>query len=313
MVSRQRTQLLGERACWKSVIRVACAATLAVVAGSSLASVRAEVTRSVIAGAVQSYVVAPGDTVASLSARFGVAPSVVIADNGLASSGALRVGQTLRLDSRHIVPQAAVADTVVINVPQRMLFHVEADVVTAIPVAVGRRTWATPLGNFTVVQKQTNPTWHVPVSIREEARRAGRELPAEVPPGPKNPLGQYWLRLSGGGIGIHGTNAPASIYRTVTHGCIRLHPADIEWLFARIPKGGSVETIYEPVLLAEENSRVFLEVHPDAYRLASGTVATVRTLARDAGLSERVDWDIVETVVREKVGAVRDITKVLPH
>jgi hypothetical protein len=118
-------------------------------------------------------------------------------------------------------------------------------------------------------------------SIRQDARQAGRELPAEVPPGPNNPLGDFWLGLSGGGIGIHGTNVPASIYRTVTHGCVRLHPADIEWLFSRVPKGGSVQTIYEPMLLAEEDSRVFLEVHRDAYRLAPVTVARARTLARD--------------------------------
>lgn len=301
--------MVFRKVCARGVAFVALATVTVVAAGPSSATVGATGARSAIAGVVQSHVVVPGDTVTSVSARFGVEPSVIIADNRLASSGALRVGQTLQLDSRHIIPRAGAPDTVVINIPQRMLFHIEADVVTAMPVAVGRPTWATPVGNFTVVQKQIHPTWHVPASIREEARRAGRELPAEVPPGPNNPLGQFWLGLSGGGIGIHGTNAPASIYRTVTHGCVRLHPADIEWLFSRVPKGGSVQTIYEPMLIAEEDSRVFLEVHRDAYRLAPVTVAAARTLARDAGVSDRVDWDIVESVVAERLGVARDVTK----
>jgi L,D-transpeptidase ErfK/SrfK len=296
----------------RRVALVALAASFVVATRSPLAMVRATGTRSTVAGIVHSYVVPPGATITSVSARFGVAPSVIIADNGLASSGSLRAGQTLRLDSRHIVPTAAAANTVVINIPQRMLFYVEADVVTAIPVAVGRRTWATPIGSFTVVQKEIDPTWHVPASIRREARLAGRELPAEVPPGPNNPLGQFWLGLSGGGIGIHGTNAPSSIYRTVTHGCIRLHPDDIEWLFPRLPQGASVRTIYEPMLLTVENARVFLEVHPDTYRLATNTVAAARRLAQDAGVSDRVDWDVVKIVVNESVGAVRDVTQVTP-
>ena len=302
----------GHRVSARCAVRATLAAALVVASGSSVAPVSATGSRTATSGVVRSHVVVAGDTVTSLSARFGVEPTVIIADNRLPLSGALRVGQKLRLDSRHIIPKAAAPDTVVINIPQRMLFHIQTDVVTAIPVAVGRPTWATPIGNFTVVQKQIDPTWHVPASIRQEARRTGRELPAEVPPGPKNPLGHFWLGLSGGGVGIHGTNAPASIYRTVTHGCVRLHPADIEWLFSRLPQGGVVQTIYEPMLLTEENSRVFLEVHPDAYRLAPNTVATVRRLARDAGLSDRVDWDVVEIVVSERLGAVRDVTKMMP-
>ena len=280
-----------------------------VAAALSLATVSATARRTTIAGDVKVHVVQRGETVSSLGARFGIGPSVIIADNRLSPSGALRVGQTLQLDSRHIIPGAAAAATVVINIPQRMLFYTEADVVTAIPVAVGRPTWATPVGSFTVVEKQIDPTWHVPASIRAEARRAGRELPAEVPPGPDNPLGRFWLGLSTGGIGIHGTNAPRSIYRAATHGCVRLHPADIEWLFPRLPKGAAVRTIHEPILLTEENARVFLEVHPDVYRLAPATVATAQTLAQAAGVSDSVDWELAGSVIAEKAGVARDVTR----
>src|SRR5688572_9824264 len=96
------------------VVCVSLGTALVVAAGLSFATVSATGTRMAIAGVVRSYVVARGDTVTSLSARFGVNPSVIIADNRLASSGTLRIGQTLQLDSRHIIPKAAVPATVVI-------------------------------------------------------------------------------------------------------------------------------------------------------------------------------------------------------
>lgn len=79
-----------------------------------------------------------------------------------------------------------------------------------------------------------------------------------------------------GGIGIHGTNAPGSIYRAATHGCIRLHPDDIAWPFPRVAPGAVVATLYLPVMLAEVEGRVYLEVHADAYRKAPDEVAQAR-------------------------------------
>ena len=52
-------------------------------------------------------------------------------------------------------------------------------------------------------------------------------------------LGRYRLNL-GGSIGIHGTLDTASIGRAATHGCLRLHDADLEWLFLNVPVGTPV-------------------------------------------------------------------------
>jgi L,D-transpeptidase ErfK/SrfK len=41
----------------------------------------------------------------------------------------------------------------------------------------------------------------------------GRLLPLVVPPGPRNPLGRFWIGLSLAGIGVHGTPVPSSIRR----------------------------------------------------------------------------------------------------
>jgi L,D-transpeptidase ErfK/SrfK len=159
-----------------------------------------------------------------------------------------------------------------------------------------------------VVSRERDPVWDVPASIAEEARRRGRTLPKSVPPGPDNPLGRYWLGLSRGGVGLHGTNAPSSIYRAATHGCIRLHPDDIAWLFPRIAVGATVTTTYEPVLLAEVDGRVFLEVHADVYRRAPPAAATVRTLATALAITHRIDWAKADTATAAREGLARDVT-----
>jgi L,D-transpeptidase-like protein len=66
-----------------------------------------------------------------------------------------------------------------------------------------------------------------------------------VPPlGSKNreqhgTLGNYRLNL-GDAVGMHGTTEPSSVGRAVTHGCMRLYDADIEWLYRIIPIGTPV-------------------------------------------------------------------------
>ena len=261
-----------------------------------------------ITGGVSAHVLVPGDTLTSLSARYGVAAQTLAVDNRRDAATRLEAGRTLRIDNRHIVPTVPGETVLIVNIPQRMLFY-RGDEVAGLPVAVGRVTWPTPIGDFRVALREENPTWDVPVSILAEARREGRELPAHVPPGPQNPLGAFWLGLDSGGIGIHGTNAPASIYRFATHGCIRLHPDDIAWLFPRVPAGARVALIYEPVLLTRAGDRVFLEVHQDIYKRKAATLARVRELAVAQDLTQRIDWDAVLRVVTARHGVARDVTR----
>ena len=46
--------------------------------------------------------------------------------------------------------------------------------------------------------------------------------------------------MLGDGVGIHGTPDTASVGRAATHGCMRLHDADIAWLYEHIPTGTHV-------------------------------------------------------------------------
>jgi L,D-transpeptidase ErfK/SrfK len=259
-----------------------------------------------LTGAVTTHVVVKGDTLGGLAARFGVEAATLAAENGLKTNATLTAGQMLRVDNRHLIPAAAGERRIVINVPQRMLFYGFEGVVAGMPVAVGQASWRTPLQRFTVLTKETDPTWEVPESIRAEARQQGRTLPAAVPPGPSNPLGRFWLGLSIPGVGIHSTNAPSSIYRVTTHGCIRVGPHDMEWLFPRVDVGTPGDVIYEPILLALVGEEIYLEAHRDVYRrVAESPMTIVRSAARAAGLEHQIDWATVAAVLSARHGVAR--------
>jgi lipoprotein-anchoring transpeptidase ErfK/SrfK len=86
-------------------------------------------------------------------------------------------------------------------------------------------------------------------SIVPLAASDGREIVVGnkvlIPPGGYNQrrypevLGTHRLNL-GDGYALHGTNAPSSIGRSVSHGCVRLRNEDIETLYRMIPVGTPV-------------------------------------------------------------------------
>jgi lipoprotein-anchoring transpeptidase ErfK/SrfK len=101
------------------------------------------------------------------------------------------------------------------------------------PVATGQTVYPTPLGSFDIVVKWRNPWWYPPNSPWAQGEKP-------IPPGPSNPLGTRWMGISAPGVGIHGTNNDASIGYSVSHGCIRMHVSDAEWLFNHVDIGTPV-------------------------------------------------------------------------
>lgn len=252
--------------------------------------------------------VAQGDSLVSLGARYGIDWREIALSNGLKPGIAIAPGSTLQLDNRHIVPALEEELMLVINVPQRMLFLAIGESVAGFPVALGRRDWPTPLGGFSVLAKEENPTWDVPTSIQAEMRREGRTVVQRIPPGPANPLGAFWLGLSLGSVGIHGTNAPSSTFRHVTHGCVRLHPDDIARVYPLVPVGTRGRVVYEPVLLAQTPEGIFLEAHPDIYRRkGKDPLSFIRESPATAGLSGQIDWATATKVLQARRGTARRI------
>jgi lipoprotein-anchoring transpeptidase ErfK/SrfK len=100
-------------------------------------------------------------------------------------------------------------------------------------VATGQSVYPTPLGQWHIVVKDRNPWWYPPNSAWAKGEKP-------VPPGPGNPLGTRWMGLSASGVGIHGTPDDASIGYSASHGCIRMHIPDAEWLFNHVTVGTTV-------------------------------------------------------------------------
>jgi L,D-transpeptidase ErfK/SrfK len=237
-----------------------------------------------------------------------MAPEMLAKQNAIRYEAIIRPGQRLRIDNPHIVP-ATLDDGILINIPQRMLFHFShGKLSAAYPVGLGKPAWPTPAGDFEIVSRVQNKTWIVPLSIQEEMRLEGKTVLEEVPPGPDNPLGAHWLGLSLWGYGIHGTIAPSSVYHFRSHGCIRLHPDDIAELFDRVEVGTTGLLIYQPVLLAlTEDGRILLEVHRDIYNMGIDPALTVRAMAEANSLSQDIDWPRVDSVIAAQEGLAREV------
>ena len=96
-------------------------------------------------------------------------------------------------------------------------------------IAVGRQGLETPAGEYTINDKQINPSWHVPLSSW-----AGSLAGQIIPPGPADPIKARWLGFFDG-AGIHGTDETWSIGTAASHGCIRMTIPDVEDLYPRVP------------------------------------------------------------------------------
>ena len=145
------------------------------------------------------------------------------------------VGEALAQETR------PVARWIVVSIPDRELALLEdGRAVKIYPVAVGAAATPSPTGSFTVAARLSHPTWYGPGRV--------------VPPGKSNPLGPRWIGLSRKGYGIHGTSNPRSIGRPASHGCIRMHNADVEELFGLVAIGDAVELYAERT---DEVARIF--------------------------------------------------------
>lgn len=98
-------------------------------------------------------------------------------------------------------------------------------------------------GTHKVSMKKQWPDWRPPASMIERERRKGRNLPAFMAGGPKNPLGARALYLGSTIYRIHGTNNPRTIGHAVSSGCIRMRNEDVMDLYERVPVGATVRVI----------------------------------------------------------------------
>jgi lipoprotein-anchoring transpeptidase ErfK/SrfK len=101
-------------------------------------------------------------------------------------------------------------------------------------IAVGQQGLETPAGLYHALDKQVNPSWHVPNSDW-----AGDLAGQVIPPGPADPLKARWIGIFDG-AGIHGTDDTGSLGSAASHGCVRMSIPDVIDLYDRVEVGDPI-------------------------------------------------------------------------
>ncbi len=126
--------------------------------------------------------------------------------------------------------------SLVLNLKERRVYVRRGDkVIAKYPVAIGKKGWETPVGEWQVMEKVTNPGW---TSFKDNT---------VLKPGKDNPLGERWIGFWTDGkdmIGFHGTPNVKSIGTAASHGCVRMHNRDVKAMFTLV-KVGTVVTVVE--------------------------------------------------------------------
>lgn len=250
-----------------------------------------------VVGGIQYHTVSEKETLLDIARNYELGFNEVQLLYPLIDPWIPEAGTRLVIPTMWILP-ATKKEGIVINLPELRLyrFFPKIKMVKTYPIGIGDLGWETPEGAYRVIVHEVNPTWRIPLSLREKYGRS------YIPPGPENPLGEYWIGLSRKGYGIHGTNFPWGVGRLVSHGCIRLYPEHISRLFTETPVGTPVEIIYEPIKVGFRQGEIFLEVHPDPYGKIVDLKGHARTILRNLGLLESVSEEKVNAALLVRNG-----------
>ena len=219
-----------------------------------------------VVGALTMVAARADDTLLDIARRHGLGYEDIVRANPDVDIWLPGEGTEVVLPTRFVLPPGP-RTGIVLNLAEYRMYYFptpkagETAIVMTYPMSIGRMDWETPLGRTSIISKVRNPSWYPPESIRAEHAADGRPLPRIVPAGPDNPLGQYAMRLGLPGYLIHGTNRPAGVGMRVTHGCVRMFPEDIGFLFGQVKVNTPVRIINEPVKIGWDNDELVVEVH----------------------------------------------------
>ena len=272
-----------------------------------------------VVGEDQTVITVYEDTLYDLAAAYSLGSEELIRVNPKVDPWLPGGGKQLLVPGRHILPPGP-REGIVVNLPEHRLYYypkhkrgAPIEVITY-PVSIGKMDWRTPLGVTHVIQKQKDPTWYPPESVRKEHEAAGDPIPTRVPPGPDNPLGAYAMRLAAGNgtYLIHGTNNPIAVGLAVTHGCIRMYPDDVAQLFPLIPVGTPVRLVNVPVKVAWIDGELLLEAHPPVDAQGQSFEPDVEQFSQllqaavgDATVA--IHWDYAREVLQKADGVIATV------
>jgi L,D-transpeptidase ErfK/SrfK len=259
-------------------------------------------------GSVKTYEVNGNESLIEIARKFSLGYNEIVDANPDLDPFLPGNSAVVKIPTMWILPDAAEHAGIIINLSEMRLYYFfkqnNLSLIRTFPIGIGDEGNDTPVGNFKIIEKKVNPSWHVPQSIRKERP----ELPAIVPPGPNNPLGSHALRLSLSSYLIHGTNRPWAVGRRVTHGCIRLYPEDIPKLFQMVSNGTKVAIVRQPVKVALKDDKVYIEVHKDDSEKHINYLNNAVELLIKKGLLRKVNIEKLYEAVSEKSGIPVEIS-----
>jgi lipoprotein-anchoring transpeptidase ErfK/SrfK len=161
----------------------------------------------------------------------------VLRDRGMSEETDVTAETPVRL-RRQVVDYATAEapGAVIIDTPNTYLYFVlGGGKAIRYGIGVGRQgfTWS---GVKTIERKSEWPDWIPPTEMLQRQPY----LPRFMAGGPGNPLGARAMYLGGTVYRIHGTNAPETIGKQVSSGCIRMANEDVIDLYGRTHVGTKV-------------------------------------------------------------------------
>ncbi len=134
-------------------------------------------------------------------------------------------------------PPVANVVSLLLKLKEKRVYVYQGDkLIKKYPVAIGKKGWETPTGEWQVMEKIKNPAW--------TSFKTGEVFS----PGTENPLGARWIGFWTDGqdvIGFHGTANLKSIGTAASHGCVRMRNRDVKALFPLVKVGTTVKVVNE--------------------------------------------------------------------
>ena len=114
---------------------------------------------------------------------------------------------------------------------RRVYVSRDDEVIASYPIAIGKKGWETPTGNFKIIHKEHDPIWRHPITG------------AVFEGGSDSPLGDRWIGFWSDGrneLGFHGTPNVDLVGAAVSHGCLRMRNSDVRMLYSQVTIGTQV-------------------------------------------------------------------------
>jgi len=156
---------------------------------------------------------------------------------------ALNVGDVLTIPNVSDAPPGVSAAALQVNLVCKYIRILDGEnrTIGLVNCSIAKHKEKRPSGRCTVRVVSPDPVYVFDPKMWPEVKGIDRKL--LIPPGPRNPVGLFWIGLSLSGYGIHGTPEPELIGKTGSHGCFRLANWDAVRLGAMVRPGVPVEFI----------------------------------------------------------------------